>query len=72
MVPLSRRLERVITKSDCQLSRAASTERRTTGRQKGKGRKEVGMVEIRREKEQDAGVVRQSKKSGMERKSMKE
>lgn len=44
MVPLSRRLERVITKSNCLLS-TASTERRTAGRRIGKGRKERGMVE---------------------------
>lgn len=57
MVPLSRRLDRVITKSICLLFMATSTER-TTGRIIGKGRKEGGMVESKREKETDAVVVR--------------
>lgn len=38
----------------------------------GKGRKEGGMAESRREKETEAVVVRQRKKSGMERKEMQE
>lgn len=58
MVPQSRCLERVITKSNCLLSTA---ERKTTGSGIEKGRKEGGMVESWRETE-----TQEEKKYGKE------
>lgn len=52
MVPLSRRLERAHYQKQLSALLTVSTERRTAGRRKGKGRNEGGMVESRRERRQ--------------------
>lgn len=51
-MPLSRRLERAYYQKQLSALLTVSIERRTTGRRKGKGRNEGGMVESRRERRQ--------------------